>query len=191
MREMARALVLQLLLAGVVAMPTHPTSAADDPIPSHLRGLADTLDRATSDSRHARPIDEELAGAHLGQHDQHALTPPDGDGVRHVHRSARGQSRPVGTQDAAHERARRASSRAAHGPTPRHLHLERGKDCGDVTITGTDVEKYQDCKVINGDLKVRARPRPLSADRARRRAHRAEPPLLLIWRVATRASGVS
>ena len=43
--------------------------------------------------------------------------------------------------------------------------------------------------VITGSLIVRARPRPRSADRARSRAHRAEPRLLLIWRVATRASG--
>ena len=191
MPEMARALVLQLLLAGVAAMPTHPTSAADDPIPSHLRGLADTLDRATSDSRHTRPIDEELAGAHLGQHDQHALTPPDSDGVRHMHRSTRGQSRPVGTPDAAHDRARRASARAPHGHMLRHLQLERRKKCDDVTITGANVQPYQECTEIK-NLRVRARPRrprPRSADRARSRAHRAEPALLLSGRVATRASG--
>ena len=43
--------------------------------------------------------------------------------------------------------------------------------------------------IVETYLWVRARPRPRSADRARRRAHRAEPPLLLSWRVATRASG--
>ena len=108
MREMARALVLQLLLAGAAAMSTHRAPEADDPIHSHLRGRADASDHATSHSRYLRAVDEEVADAH----DQHALTPPDGDGVRHVHRSARGQSRSVGV-DAAHDRARRASARAA------------------------------------------------------------------------------
>ena len=37
--------------------------------------------------------------------------------------------------------------------------------------------------LVGGDLKVRAHPRPCSADRARSRAHRAEPSLLLSWRV--------
>ena len=46
-----------------------------------------------------------------------------------------------------------------------------------------------DLETVGGFLKVRARPRPRSADRARRRAHRAKPALLLSWRVATRASG--
>ncbi len=180
MREMARALVLQLLLAGVAAMTTHTrlTSQADDVTPSHLRGRAS--DSATPHSRQrARPIDEELAGAHLGQHAQHALTPPDGNGFHTVHRSARGQSLPAGTPDAAHERA---SSRAAHGQTPRHLSLERRDDCKDVKIKdGTD---HLDLLLIKGctemgSLEVRARalvrPRPRSADRARRRAHRAKP----------------
>ena len=44
-------------------------------------------------------------------------------------------------------------------------------------------------KTVTGIILVRTRPRPRSADHARRRAHRAESPLLLIWRVATRASG--
>ena len=44
-------------------------------------------------------------------------------------------------------------------------------------------------ETVGRSLWVRARPRPRSADRARRRAHRAEPPLLLSWRVATCASG--
>ena len=128
---MARALVLHLLLAGAAAMPTHGTSEFDDPIAGHLRDRADASDHATSHSHVARPIDEEVADGR----DQHALTPPDGDGVRHVHRSARGQSRPLGTPGAAHRRARRASARAAHGHTPRHVQLERGKDCDDVEIT--------------------------------------------------------
>ncbi len=97
---MARALVLHLLLAGAAAMPTHGTSEVDDPIAGHLHDRADASDHATSHSHHPRPIDEEVADAH----DQHALTPPDGNDVRHVHRSARGQSRPVGTPDAALER---------------------------------------------------------------------------------------
>ena len=81
---MARALVLQLLLAGVAALPMHMhlTSKADDAIPSHLM------------------------------------------------------------PDAAHDRARRASARAAHGQTPRHLQLERRKKCDDVTITDTNVKAY-------------------------------------------------
>ena len=44
-------------------------------------------------------------------------------------------------------------------------------------------------EAVGGDLWVRARPRPRSADRARSRAHHAGPPLPLSWRVATRASG--
>ena len=155
-REMARALVLQLLLAGVAAMPPHRTSEADEVIPSHLRGRADASDHATSHSRHLRLIDEEVADAH----DQHALTPPDGDGVHRVHRSTRGQSLLAGTRDAAHARARRASARAAHGQTPRHhLQLERRKECDDVTITDANVQPWTDCTEIN-DLIVRARPRP-------------------------------
>ena len=158
MREMARALVLQLLLAGAAAMSTHRTSQADDPIPSHLRGRADASDHATSHSRYLRPIDEEVADAH----DQHALTPPDGNGVHHVHRSARRRGRPVGTPDAAHDRARRASARAAHGQTPRHLQLERRRNCGDVKITDTKTAQiYRDCKTMDY-LEVRARPRPPS-----------------------------
>ena len=159
---MARALVLQLLLAGVAALPPHPTSEAVDTIPSHLRGHADALDHATSHSRYLRPIDEGVAGAHLGQHDQHALTPPDGNGLHHAHRSARGQSRPVGTPDAAHDRARRAPARAAHGQTPGHLQLERRRNCGDVTITDTETaQRYRNCETIHY-LKVRARARPPS-----------------------------
>ena len=43
--------------------------------------------------------------------------------------------------------------------------------------------------ITNAPLKVRVlRPRPRSADRARSRAHRAEPSLPLSLRVATRAS---
>ena len=42
---------------------------------------------------------------------------------------------------------------------------------------------------VKDGLSVRARPRPRSADRARRRAHRTKPPLLPSWRVITRASG--
>ena len=61
--EMARALVLQLLLAGAAAMPKHPAPKADDPIPSHLRGLADAPDHATSHSHDPHPIDEEVADA--------------------------------------------------------------------------------------------------------------------------------
>ena len=97
--RMARALVLQLLLAGVAALPMHMhlTSKADDAIPSHLM------------------------------------------------------------PDAAHDRARRASARAAHGQTPRHLQLERRKKCDDVTITHTNVEAYAECTEI-GNLNVRARP---------------------------------
>ena len=163
MREMARTLVLQLLLAGALAMPmpVHLTSEADDVIPSHLRGRADASDHAKSHSRHLRLIDEEVADAH----DQHVLTPPDSDGVRHVHRSSRGQSRPVGTQDAAHKRARRASSRAAHGPTPRHVHLERTdeKQCGNIIITDANTDEYQQCEWGTG-LTVRARPRPPSPE---------------------------
>ena len=45
-------------------------------------------------------------------------------------------------------------------------------------------------KTVSGIFSVHARPRPRSADRARRRAHRAEPAVLLSWRVATRASGL-
>ena len=164
---MARALVLHLLLAGAAAMPTHGTSEVDDPIAGHLHDRADASDHATSHSHHPRPIDEEVADAH----DQHALTPPDGNDVRHVHRSARGQSRLVGTPDADHDSARRASSRAAHGQTPRHLQLERRKNCGDVTIRDANVQQYQDCTEMRS-LNVRARPRPRSADRA-------EPALLL------------
>ena len=110
---MARALVLQLLLAGVAALPMHMhlTSKADDAIPGHLM------------------------------------------------------------PDAAHDRARRASARAAHGQTPRHLQLERRKNCGDVTISDANVQQYQDCTEMRS-LNVRARPRPRSADRA-------EPALLL------------
>ena len=70
--EMARALVLHLLLAGAAAMPTHGTSEVDDPIAGHLHDRADASDHATSHSHHPRPIDEEVADAH----DQHALTPP-------------------------------------------------------------------------------------------------------------------
>ena len=157
MREMARALVLPLLLAGVAALPTHLiTSKADDAIPSHLRDRSDASDHATSHSHVPRPIDEEVADAH----DQHALTPP-GNGVRHVHRSARRRGRPVGTPGAAHDRARRASARAAHGQTPRHLQLERRGKCDEVAITGANVQQYQDCKTM-GSLTVRARPRPPS-----------------------------
>ena len=184
---LARALVLQLLLAGVAALPTLLTSKADGAIPGHLRGRADASDHATFHSRYLRPIDEEVADAH----DQHALTPPDGNGVHRVHRSARGQSRPVGTPDAAHDRARRASARATHGHVLRHLQLERRKKCDDVTITDANVKPYRKCTEIK-NLHVRAsphRPRPRSAGRARSRAHRTEPPLLLSWRVATRASG--
>ena len=74
-REMARALVLQLLLAGAAAVPVRMrvTSKADDATPGHLRGLAETSDLATSHSRDVRPVDEEGAGVH----DQHALTPGD------------------------------------------------------------------------------------------------------------------
>ena len=154
---LARALVLQLFLAGVAALPTLLTSKADGAIPGHLRGRADASDHATFHSRYLRPIDEEVADAH----DQHALTPPDGNGVHHVHRSTRGQSRPVGTPDAAHDRARRASARAAHGQTPRHLQLERGRNCGDVTITDANVQQYQHCTAMSR-LEVRARPRPPS-----------------------------
>ena len=39
---------------------------------------------------------------------------------------------------------------------------------------------------VSGDLTVRALPRPRSADCARILARRAEPPLLLSWRVAMR-----
>ena len=157
---MARALVLHLLLAGAAAMPTHGTSEVDDPIAGHLRDRADASDHATSHSHVPRPIDEEVADAH----DQHALTPP-GNGVRHVHRSARGRDRSVGTPDAAHDRARRASARAARGQTPRHLQLERGGDepklraCSQVTITSANFEYYQDCQTMSS-LTVRARPRP-------------------------------
>ena len=158
MREMARVLVLQLLLAGAAAMSTHRTSQGDDPILSQLRGRADASDEATSHSRYLRPIDEEVADAH----DQHALTPPDGNGVRHVHRSARGRGWPVGTPDAAHDRARRAPARAAHGQTPGHLQLERRRNCGDVTITDDQsVEQYEHCTEMRS-LKVRARPRARS-----------------------------
>ena len=144
--EMARALVLHLLLAGAAAMPTHGTSEVDDPIAGHLRDRADASDHATSHSHDPHPIDEEVADAH----DQHALTPPGGDGARHVHRSARGQSRP----------ARRASSRAKLGQTPRHLQLERSRDCGDVRIYWANaVQSLADCTTIN-NLKVRTRPRP-------------------------------
>ena len=155
--EMARALVLHLLLAGAAAMPTHGTSEVDDPIAGPLRDRADASDHATSHSHDPHPIDEEVADAH----DQHALTPPGGDGARHVHRSARGQSRP----------ARRASSRAKLGQTPRHLQLERSRDCGDVTIwdandqtwAGASVQhgsrRWADCTTIH-DLTVRTRPRP-------------------------------
>ena len=155
MREMTRALVLPLLLAGVAALPTHLTSKADDAIFSHLRDRSDASDHATSHSHYPRRIDEELAG----QHDQHALTPPDGNGVHHVHRLARGQSRPVGTPGAAHERARRASSRTKLGQTPRHLQLERRRNCGDVTITDANVQDYEGCTEID-NLRARARPRP-------------------------------
>ena len=165
--EMARALVLPLLVAGVAALPTHLTSKADDAIFSHLRDRSDASDHATPHSHYPRRIDEELAG----QHDTHALTPPDGNGVHHVHCLARGQSRLVGTPDADHDSARRASSRAAHGQTPRHLQLERRRNCGDVTIRGANVQQYQDCTEMRS-LNVRARPRPRSADRA-------EPALLL------------
>ena len=51
MREMARTLVLQLLLAGVAALPTHLTFKADDVIASHLRGRAD----ASEHKNHALP----------------------------------------------------------------------------------------------------------------------------------------
>ena len=124
---MARALVLHLLLAGVAAMPTH-----------------DALDHATSHSRDLRPIDEEVADAH----DQHALTPPDGDGVRqHV--------------GAAHGRARRASSRAELGQTPRHPHLER-RGCPHITINSADTLKEAGrCGQID-TLEVRVSPRPPS-----------------------------
>ena len=99
---MARALVLQLLLAGVAALPMHMrlTSKADDAIPGHLM------------------------------------------------------------PDAAHDRARRASARAAHGQTPRHLQLERRKACDDVTIADANVKAYEDCTEIH-HLHVRARRRPL------------------------------
>ena len=155
MREMARALVLQLLLAGVAAQ-THRTTMADDAIPGHPRDRSDASDHATSHSHYPRRIDEELAG----QHDQHALTPPDGNDVHHVHRSARGWGRSAGTPDAAHDRARRASARAAHGQTPRHLQLERRKACDDVTIADANVKAYEDCTEIH-HLHVRARRRPL------------------------------
>ena len=126
-------------------MHMYLASKADDAIPSHLRGLAKTSDSRSHDSR---PVDEEGGGVH----DQHALTPPDGNGVGHVHRSARDQSRP----------ARRASARAAHGQTPRHLQLERRRDCGQVTglimiMNDWDVEEYQHCTHIPA-LAVRARP---------------------------------
>ena len=117
MREMARALALQLLLAGVAAVPVRMrvTSKADDATPGHLRGLAETSDLATSDSHDVHPVDEEGAGVH----DQHALTPGD-------------------------------------------LQLERGKICGDVTITDDQsVEQYKHCTTMRS-LKVRARPRPRS-----------------------------
>ena len=157
MREMARALVLQLLLAWAAAMPTHPAPKADDPIPSHLRDRADASDHATSHSHDPHPIDEEVADAH----DQHALTPPDGDGVRHVHRSARGQSRSVSV-DAAHDRARRASSRAELGQTPRHLHLER-RSCPHITINSADtLREAGECGDID-TLEVRVSPRPPSS----------------------------
>ena len=75
MREMARALVLLLLLAGAAAVPVRMrvTSKADDATPGHLRGLAETSDLATSDSRDLLSVDEGGAGVH----DQHALTPGD------------------------------------------------------------------------------------------------------------------
>ena len=62
---MARALVLQLLLAGVAALPMHLTFKADDEVASHLRGRADASDHATSHSRYLRPIDEEVADARM------------------------------------------------------------------------------------------------------------------------------
>jgi len=102
---MARALVLQLLLAGVAALPMHMrlTSKADDAIPGHLM------------------------------------------------------------PDAAHDRARRASARTAHGQTPRHLQLERRRACKDIEITdafgGASYWDYKDCTEIK-NLIVRARPRP-------------------------------
>ena len=136
-------------------MSTHRAPEADDVILSHMRGRADASDHATSHSRHLRLIDEGVANAHA----KHALTPPDGNGVHRVHRSARGQSRPLGTPGAAHHRARRASARAAHGHTPRHVQLERGKDCGEVEITDEDVDEYEDCTEMS-NLNVRARPRP-------------------------------
>ena len=142
---MARALVLHLLLAGVAAMPTR-----------------DALDHATSHSRDLRPIDEEVADAH----DQHALTPPDGDGVRqHV--------------GAAHGRARRASSRAELGQTPRHPELERkwGTECGHVLITDDErLEEYTHCNEMTY-LEVRVRPaRARLIAPAQLRASRRPPP---------------
>ena len=101
MREMARALVLQLLLAGIAAAPTRT---------------------------------DEL--------DQHAMALPDGDGVRHVHHSVRGQSR------------------KAHRQKLRDLHLERRRGCDDVVITDTThVDTARACTEIR-NLKVRV---PLSA----------------------------
>ena len=50
--------------------------------------------------------------------------------------------------------------------------------------------KLPKLETVGSDLWVRARPRPRSADRARRRAYRVEPALpLSCWRVAMRASG--
>ena len=153
---LARALVLQLLLAGVAALPTLLTSKADGAIPGHLRGPADASDHATFHSRYLRRIDEEVADAH----DQHALTPPDGNGVHHVHRSARGQNLLFGV-DAAHVRARRASSRAELGQTPRHPHLER-RGCPHITINSADTLKEAGrCGQID-TLEVRVSPRPPS-----------------------------
>ena len=59
-------------------------------------------------------------------------------------------------------------------------------------LTTVDLTNLDKVIKVTGDLghfKVRARPRPRSADRARSRAHRAEPSLPLSWCVITRASG--
>ena len=97
---MARALVLQLLLAGIAAAPTRT---------------------------------DEL--------DQHAMALPDGDVVRHVHHSVRGQSR------------------KAHRQKLRYLHLERRRGCEIIIITDTNVDTFSACTETRS-LMVRV---PLSA----------------------------
>ena len=53
-------------------------------------------------------------------------------------------------------------------------------------LTELDLPKLT---TINYNIRVRAPSPPRSADLARARAHHAEPPLLMSWRVAARASG--